>query len=112
MMKGARNWPRHNMHVSPLLGPQISSPSSQMTMLLSDKRRRAFAPGAMCSPRDSVVHVAGDGGGHHRQIGLGRLAEALEGGRLDPANAVVPVLEPADAELDDRIHIRLGSLHS
>src|SRR5262249_6282692 len=64
------------------------------------------------SERNFVVHVAGDRCGHHRQVGLGRLSDTLECGRLDPTDTLVPVLKPADAKLDDRINVWLCPLHA
>src|SRR5262249_16502207 len=64
------------------------------------------------SERNFVAHVAGDGGGHRCQVGLGRLSAAFEGRGLDPTDPLVAVLEPANAEFDDRIDIWLCPLHS
>src|SRR5215813_2831552 len=59
-----------------------------------------------------VAHVAGDGGGHRRQVGLGRLSAAFEGRGLDPTDPLIAVLEAANPQPDDRVVVWLCSLHA
>src|SRR5262249_11628092 len=106
MMNRACSAPRHNMHASCFLGPQTSSPFSQITISFPPGR----APG-ICARRSwplkrhLVVEIAGERRVYHRRIRLRRLADPLERGHLDPADPLITMVEATDAQFYDGVDI-------
>src|SRR5262245_6309546 len=79
-----------------------------------ERKRRIWPNPAQSSPlpRHLVVEFAAERGVRHCRVCLGCFAGAFKGGRLDPADPRVSMLEAADAKLDDGIVVRLYPLHS
>src|SRR5262245_1074636 len=111
---GRRNGPRQSVHLWRRIHTAQWSPPSQTIIRFPffEKGRRHLRRRSWPSERHLIIEVASHRRVYHRRIRLRRLATTIERGRLDPPNAVVTVLEAADAKLDDGVVIRLRSLHT